>query len=150
MKRDHGWIKTLLEEAENERMHLLTALQLKNPGKLFRFAVLLSQGIFYNYFFVSYLISPRYCHRMVGYLEEEAVKTYTKCLEEFDKGNLDVWKKTEAPVLAKNYWKLGDDATMHDVIKNIRADEANHRDVNHTLAGLDVDDVNPFSLTLKE
>lgn len=22
MKRDHGWIHTLLEEAENERMHL--------------------------------------------------------------------------------------------------------------------------------
>jgi hypothetical protein len=26
MKRDHGWIHTLLEEAENERMHLLTAM----------------------------------------------------------------------------------------------------------------------------
>lgn len=27
MKRDHGWIHTLLEEAENERMHLLTFMK---------------------------------------------------------------------------------------------------------------------------
>mmetsp|Transcript_90954 Transcript_90954/g.136243 ORF Transcript_90954/g.136243 Transcript_90954/m.136243 type:complete len:273 (+) Transcript_90954:110-928(+) len=146
MKRDHGWIRTLLDEAENERMHLLTALELKNPGKMFRLAVMLSQGIFYNFFFVAYMVSPRFCHRLVGYLEEEAVTTYTKCLEEFKKGNLPVWEKTAAPVIAKNYWKLKDNATMLDVIRVIRADEANHRDVNHTLAGLDVDDVNPFSL----
>jgi len=146
MKRDHGWIRTLLEEAENERMHLLTALQLKQPGLGFKLAVLISQGIFYNFFFVSYVISPTYCHRLVGYLEEEAVKTYTKCLEEFDKGNLPVWEKTPAPEIAKHYWNLSENATMRDVIANIRADEANHRDVNHTLAGLDIDDTNPFSL----
>jgi hypothetical protein len=146
MKRDHGWIKTLLDEAENERMHLLTALQLKQPGKGFRLAVMLSQGIFYNFFFVAYFISPRFCHRLVGYLEEEAVATYTKCLEEFKKGNLPVWEKTPAPEIARNYWHLSKDATMYDVIRNIRADEANHRDVNHTLAGLRVDDINPFSL----
>jgi len=32
-------------------------------------------------FWVAYMISPRFCHRFVGYLEEEAVKTYTLCLE---------------------------------------------------------------------
>ena len=31
MRRDNGWINTLLEEAENERMHLLTFMQMKNP-----------------------------------------------------------------------------------------------------------------------
>jgi hypothetical protein len=81
LRRDYGWIHTLLEEAENERMHLMTALELKKPSVLFRGMVLLSQGIFVNMFFVSYLISPSFCHRFVGYLEEEAVKTYTKCLE---------------------------------------------------------------------
>lgn len=35
-QRDHGWIHTLLEEAENERMHLLVAVQLKQPGLAFR------------------------------------------------------------------------------------------------------------------
>lgn len=43
MRRDNGWIHTLLEEAENERMHLLTFLQLRQPGLLFRGMVLLSQ-----------------------------------------------------------------------------------------------------------
>ena len=43
-KRDHGWIHTLLEEAENERMHLLTFLALKEPNFFFRAAVLGAQG----------------------------------------------------------------------------------------------------------
>ena len=32
MERDHGWIHTLLEEAENERMHLLTFMTLRWVG----------------------------------------------------------------------------------------------------------------------
>jgi len=149
MQRDHGWIRTLLEEAENERMHLLTALQLKQPSRPFRLFVMLTQGIFYNWFFVSYLISPRYCHRMVGYLEEEAVVTYTKCLGELKDGKLPVWSKTEAPEIAKKYWKLDDDAMMIDVIRAIRADEAHHREVNHTLASINPTAPNPFSLEQK-
>jgi threonyl-tRNA synthetase len=29
MDHDHGWIHTLLEEAENERMHLMTFVKIK-------------------------------------------------------------------------------------------------------------------------
>jgi hypothetical protein len=43
MKRDNGWIHTLLEEAENERMHLLTFMQMRQPGPIFRGFVLLTQ-----------------------------------------------------------------------------------------------------------
>ena len=32
MEDDKGWIKTLLDEAENERMHLFIFLQLRHPG----------------------------------------------------------------------------------------------------------------------
>ena len=74
--RDHGWIHTLLEEAENERLHLLTFLKLKQPGPVFRFMVLVSQGVMFNAFFLAYII-PKTCHRFVGYIEEEAVHTYT-------------------------------------------------------------------------
>ena len=42
-RRDHGWVHTLLEEAENERMHLLTFLAMKQPGPIFRGLVLLGQ-----------------------------------------------------------------------------------------------------------
>ena len=36
----------LLEEAENERMHLMTALELKQPGIIFRGMVLMMQGLY--------------------------------------------------------------------------------------------------------
>ena len=147
MQRDGGWIHTLLEEAENERMHLLTALQLKQPSYAFKAAVFVTQGIFFNFFFAAYLVSPRFCHRLVGYLEEEAVKTYTHMLETIERGDLAEWKTTPAPLIAKDYWKLKDDATMHDVIKVIRADESHHRDVNHTFADLKRGDLNPYTAT---
>lgn len=145
LTRDHGWIHTLLEEAENERMHLMTALELKQPGILFRGVILLAQGIFVNCFFIAYMLSPRFCHRFVGYLEEEAVKTYTYCLKCIDDDTLPIWKTRPAPTLAVNYWRLKDGAVMRDVILAIRADEAHHRVVNHTLSSMHLNEKNPFS-----
>jgi len=96
LRRDNGWIHTLLEEAENERMHLLTYLELKQPGLFFRTCVWGAQGIFFNFFFVAYLISPIFCHRLVGYLEEQAVVTYTSMLNGMDNSNPnDPMKKME-------------------------------------------------------
>ena len=71
MRRDHGWIHSLLAEAENERMHLLIALNLRRPGPVFRAAVIAGQGVFLTWYSLMYLICPRYCHRFVGYLEED-------------------------------------------------------------------------------
>lgn len=51
-----------------------------------------------------------------------------------------------APEIAKDYWRLGPDATMLDVIYAVRSDESTHRFVNHSLANLGKDDVNPFAL----
>ncbi|CAB1117426.1 unnamed protein product [Ectocarpus sp. CCAP 1310/34] len=136
MRRDHGWIHTLLEEAENERMHLLTFLKLKQPGPVFRFAVMISQGVMYNAFFLSYLISPKACHRFVGYIEEEAVHTYTVLLEDIDANKLPLFSNLPAPAMAKSYWKLGDDAMFRDLVLAVRADEANHCVVNHTFADM--------------
>ncbi|CAN0137591.1 unnamed protein product [Ectocarpus sp. 4 AP-2014] len=151
MRRDHGWIHTLLEEAENERMHLLTFLKLKQPGPVFRFAVMISQGVMYNAFFLTYLISPKACHRFVGYIEEEAVHTYTVLLDDIDANKLPLFTNLPAPAMAKSYWKLGDDAMFRDLVLAVRrADEANHCVVNHTFADMHQefkqDAVNPFSI----
>ena len=126
LKRDHGWIHTLLEEAENERMHLLTFMQLKNPGLGFRLAVLGAQGVFFNAFLAAYIITPRSCHRFVGYLEEEAVKTYTHAIHDIDREGSDAaaWASTPAPEIAVHYWKLDPGATVRDVVMAVRADEA--------------------------
>ena len=40
-----------------------------------------SLGVFVGFFSVMYLLSPKFCHRFVGYLEEEAVVTYSKLLK---------------------------------------------------------------------
>ncbi|KAJ3110543.1 hypothetical protein HK100_002999 [Physocladia obscura] len=144
--RDNGWINTLLQEAENERMHLLTFMKLKNPDLLFRIFVLFAQGIFFNAYFFAYLLSPKTCHRFVGYLEESAVHTYTLCLKDIEGGGkIAHWGSHAAPEIAKFYWRLGDRATVKDVVAVVRADEANHRDTNHVLASLDASDKNPLA-----
>ncbi|CAI5721427.1 unnamed protein product [Peronospora destructor] len=137
LKRDYGWIHTLLEEAENERMHLLIFMNLKQPGYFFRALVVGAQGVFFNAFFLTYLVSPKTCHRFVGYLEEEAVKTYTYLLKDIEDGHLDVWKQKKAPLIAQTYYKLPKDASVYDMVKCVRADECHHRDVNHAFANLD-------------
>lgn len=73
LEDDGGLIRKLLDEAENERMHLMTFVQIARPTPLERWLILLAQGVFYNVFFLMYLISSKTAHRVVGYFEEEAV-----------------------------------------------------------------------------
>jgi len=106
--------------------------------------VLIGQGVFVNLYFFSYLVSPKYCHKFVGYLEEEAVRTYTKIVQDIEKGELNKWKTTPAPNVAKKYWSLREEATLEDVFLAIRADEAHHRDVNHHFSALNRKEPNPY------
>lgn len=131
MEDDEGWIHTLLEEAENERMHLMTFIEVAQPSWFERALVLFAQGaFFYGYGFI-YLISPITAHRIVGYFEEEAVFSYTQYLQQIDEGAVD---NVPAPKIAIDYWNLPPDARLRDVVIAVRADEAGHRDVNHALA----------------
>jgi ubiquinol oxidase len=90
--------------------------------------VLIVQIIFYNAYFLLYLISPGTAHRVVGYLEEEAVHSYSQYLEGVENGT---YPNVKAPETAIVYWKLAADARLRDVIIAVRADECLHRDVNH-------------------
>ena len=131
MESDDGWIRTLLEEAENERMHLMTFIQIAQPSWFERLLVLIAQGVFYNCFFVLYLMSPKTAHRVVGYFEEEAVYSYTEYLAGVEDGT---YENVPAPDIAIEYWKLAPDARLREIIIVVRADEAGHRDVNHEFA----------------
>jgi len=128
---DQGWIRTLMEEAENERMHLMTFVEIAQPTLFERLVIMAVQWVFYIGFFGLYLISARTAHRIVGYFEEEAVISYTLYLKELDEGRS---ANVPAPEIARRYWKLPADATLRDVILVVRADEAHHRDVNHGFA----------------
>lgn len=134
---DKGWIKTLMDEAENERMHLMTFIEVAKPTWFERAVIIGVQWVFYLFFFALYLVSSKTAHRVVGYFEEEAVISYTHYLAEIDEGRS---QNVPAPEIAKRYWGLAEDASLRDVVLVVRADEAHHRDVNHgyanELAGL--------------
>lgn len=128
-----GWIKALLEEAENERMHLMTFMEVAQPKWWERALVFAVQGVFFNAYFLLYLVSPKIAHRITGYLEEEAVYSYTQFLKMIDEGH---FQNGPAPSIAIDYWRLPKDATIRDVVMVVRADEAHHRDVNHFAADI--------------
>ena len=128
MRGDEGWIRTLLDEAENERMHLMTFIQIAQPNWFERALIAIVQLLFYNAYFFLYLFAPRTAHRVVGYFEEEAVISYTQYLDEIEAGRHE---NGPAPQIAIDYWQLPKDATLRDVVIAVRADEAEHRDVNH-------------------
>ena len=146
MEQDPGWIKVLLDEAENERMHLMTFIHIAKPSSIERFIIILVQGIFFNLYFIMYLISPRTCHRIVGYFEEEAVTSYSEYLEEVEQGRLE---NVPAPKIAIDYWNLPAYARLADVIRVVREDEAGHRDVNHKFVKL-IDEKKPEDINLEE
>jgi ubiquinol oxidase len=128
---DRGWIKTLLDEAENERMHLMIFVEIAQPSRLERLLILFAQFVFWHFYFVLYVLFPQTAHRMVGYFEEQAVISYTHYLEEIDAGRIE---NIPAPQIAIDYYKLPAAATLRDVVIAVRADEQGHADVNHGMA----------------
>ena len=133
MKDDKGWIKILLDEAANERMHLMTFIEIAKPTLLERFIIMIAQFIFIILYMIIFIISQRTAHRIVGYFEEEAVISYTEYLNELENGKI---QDQAAPEIAINYWNLPLHSTLKDVVKVIRDDEAGHRDVNHSFASI--------------
>ena len=131
MRDDEGWIRTLMDEAENERMHLMTFIEIARPNWLERSLVLVAQAFFFTFFLMLYIVSARTAHRLVGYFEEQAVVSYTQYLEEIDSGCVE---NVAAPRIAIEYWQLPASARLRDVVLAVRNDEAEHRDVNHGYA----------------
>ncbi|MFT5588990.1 MAG: ubiquinol oxidase [Bradyrhizobium sp.] len=131
IKDDHGWVHTLLDEAENERMHLMTFIEIAKPSGFERLVIFVTQLVFYNLYFFIYLFSAKTAHRIVGYFEEEAYYSYTEYLAGIDKGEHE---NIAAPAIAIKYWSLPADARLREVVIAVRADEAGHRDVNHAFA----------------
>ena len=128
---DGDFIKELLEEADNERMHLMTFIAIAKPSAFERFIIMAGQFIFGAFYTILYIFFKRTAHRMVGYFEEEAVFSYTEYLYEIDSGKI---ANTPAPEIAINYWGLDKNANLREVIEVIRDDEAGHRDRNHAIA----------------
>ncbi len=124
-------IRELLAEAENERMHLMFFIEIAKPNWFERLLILLAQFIFWHFYFIMYLISPRTAHRMIAYFEEEAVRSYTEYMTLIQAG---VIPNVKAPQLAIDYYDMPQDAKLWDMVYNVRNDELNHSKVNHRMA----------------
>lgn len=128
---DRGWIKTLLDEAENERIHLLVYNKIVKPTTFERFLIIVVQLGFSIFYFLLYALSSKTAHRVVGYFEEEAINSYHHYLSLIEEGKI---KNVPAPDIAKTYWNLGEHAVLSDVVKATIKDEMIHRDVNHAFS----------------
>ena len=132
MKVGYGeQIREMLAEAENERMHLMFFIEIAKPNYFERFVVLFSQMIFGLFYLFMYVFFTRTAHRMIGYFEDEAVKSYTEYLEMVESGKVE---NIPAPKLAISYYGIGSDSKLSDLIRCVRADEEHHSETNHNYA----------------
>ena len=132
MKTGYGPdIRELLAEAENERMHLMFFIEIAKPNWFERYLVLFAQLVFMLFYALLYAIDYKTAHRMIGYFEEEAVRSYTDYLAMVENGEVE---NVPAPELAIKYYKMKKSAKLSDLIKKVRADEKHHSEVNHRYA----------------
>ena len=124
-------IREMLAEAENERMHLMFFIEIAKPNIFERILVIIAQGIFMSFYLFMYIFFPKTSHRMIGYFEDEAVKSYTEYLDLVQNGKV---MNIRAPQIAIDYYNLKKDAQLSDLIISVRADEMHHADVNHSYA----------------
>jgi len=133
MRTGYGsMIRDLLAEAENERMHLMFFIEIAKPNIFERWLILAAQAVFWNYYFLLYVFSPKTAHLMVHYFEEEAVKSYSSYLEMVENGLVE---NVPAPSLAIDYYGLQSEAKLSDLIRCVRADEERHAIANAVFAG---------------
>lgn len=132
MKAGYGeQIREMLAEAENERMHLMFFIEIAKPNIYERLLVTSAQIVFGLFYLFMYVFFTRTAHRMIGYFEDEAVKSYTEYLELVESGKV---ANIDAPDLAIQYYKLGTNAKLSDLIRCVRADEEHHSETNHNYA----------------
>ena len=132
LKRGYGTkIHHMLEEAENERKHLIFVLHITKPTALEKGIIIVAQMMFSMFYLALYMLSQRTAHRMIGYFEEEAVRSYTDYIEQIDLGNIE---DVPAPYPAIEYYGLRDTATLRDMLHCIREDERKHSILNHRYA----------------
>src|SRR3989338_1266912 len=91
----------LFEEAENERMHLMIWMQVCKPTKLDRVLVFLSQVNFTWFIILSYWISPNFVNKLLEFLEESSIDSYTDFMKDIEAGK---YAHIPVPPIALEYY----------------------------------------------
>ena len=126
-------IRELLDEAENERMHLMFFVEIAKPSFIERCIILLAQAIFWHFYFIMYVFFPKTAHKMVAYFEEEAVNSYTSYLHEIKNKQIP---DVPAPQIAIDYYDMPEGSMLSDMIVRVRDDETYHAKANHRMSDL--------------
>jgi ubiquinol oxidase len=133
MERGNGtMIQELLDEAVNERKHLMFFIEIAQPNAFERFLIVVAQFVFWHFYLVMYILSPSTSHKMIAYFEEEAVRSYDEYIKLIKAGEIE---DVPAPQLAIEYYGLTDGARLLDMVYRVRADEQRHSEANHRMAG---------------
>ena len=133
MQKGNGTkIQELLDEATNERKHLMFFIEITHPNIFERVLVIVVQFIFWHYYLIMYMVFPKTAHRMTGYFEEEAVQSYTNYLKLIESGEI---ANVPAPQIAIDYYMdLDEGAMLSYMIVCVRRDEMHHAKINHAYA----------------
>ena len=132
MERGNGtMIQELLDEAVNERKHLMFFIEVAQPNWFERRLIFVAQFVFFLFYAFMYIFFTRTAHKMIAYFEEEAVRSYTNYLELIKNRQIP---NVDAPQIAIEYYKLKEDAKLSDMVECVRADEAKHAEANHRFA----------------
>ena len=107
-------------------------IEIAQPNWFERLLIVAAQFIFWHFYLVFYILAPNTAHKMIAYFEEEAVRSYTEYLDLIENGTIE---NVPAPQLAIEYYGLGQDATLKDMVMCVRDDERKHSQVNHRIAG---------------
>jgi len=110
---------------------LMFFIEIAKPNWFERYLVLFAQLVFMFFYTLLYIIDYKTAHRMIGYFEEEAVRSYTDYLAMVESGAVE---NVPAPQLAIDYYGMKSSAKLSDLIVKVRADEQHHSIINHKYA----------------
>lgn len=131
LRADRQRIEDLLSEASNEHLHLLVLKRVTRLSWYGKVALWKTQFIYIPFFRLLYIASPSAAHRLIAYSEERLAGIYADWLLELLCGAAT---NAPAPAVAIQYWELGEDATLIELVNVLIADTAKNRDRNHQLA----------------
>jgi hypothetical protein len=113
----------LMEFEENEKMHNYVWLDYVKPNVFVSIILLILNYSALQGQFIFSVIAPRTTKKWYTYLQYRTIKHYSRVIE------TGKFQKQVLPESARQYWRLGPDATMHDLLLVIRADKI-HQSMN--------------------
>ncbi|KAI7978807.1 hypothetical protein LOK49_Contig766G00001 [Camellia lanceoleosa] len=110
----------------------MTFVEIANLLWYERALVFAVQKVFFNAYFMAYLASPKLVHCIVGYLQEEALNSYTEFWNDLEKA---MWKTCMHQLLLLIIGNCRRNR-LSEMLSQSLEDEVHHRDLNHSTSDI--------------